>query len=399
MKKIVFYLFFYTKRQLKQRSFLLLLLLLPVLVGIFSHAQQNETSTISIALYLTQEDASQKVSLSSSDSIRPSLPEVSALLDTLLKESHRIGDSSVRFYLCDNLETLENDVQTGKAECGYCIPDTLYEFLSENQKHHLIQVVASPATTLSNLTNEILYASLFREYALYTLQTYLVQESPFSAGALLSEVASNPSGFFTLTADLYHRYLTDGSTFCFSYDERDVSNSKDYNTTVGHDTGNENELINTSALQSDSMLLSPIRGLIALFIMIAGFCGGYFYYNDKENHVYDNRTYGAIHRLQALSILIPTALISMMGLFCLYASHKNASLPKEIGSLLAYDFLVILVLWLLLKLFKNKLLFVSCIPVFVLGSCVFTPIFVDITAYLPMLKPLQYLFLPYYYLM
>ena len=380
MKKFLIYFKLYTKRQLKQISFLLLLVSLPILVSFLTSLQKTEDTSISVALYVTHSDDTPMHTTAAP------LPEVSDLITNLMEDSHRIGDAVLHFYTCDSLETLDLDVQTGKAECGYLIPDSLYHSLAANKKSHLIQVITSPSTTLSMVTNEMVYASLFREYALYTLQNYLLQESPFSTGTLQTSISSDKKGFLTRVKDLYANHLTDGSTFSFSYDTANVSPDKiPMENTISMNT-------------NDSILLAPIRGLIALFIMIAGFCGGYFYYNDKENHVYDNRTPGAILRLQALSIFIPTLLISIMGLFCLQFSHLRTSIGSELLRFLWYDALVVLILWLLLQFLHSKLLFVSCIPVFVLGSCIFTPIFIDVTTYLPMLKPLQYLFLPYYFL-
>jgi len=380
MKKIITCFSLYTKRQLKHISFLILLVSLPLLVSVLSTLQRVENTSISIALYVTHTNP-----VAVATGITP-LPEVSDLTDDLLKNSHKIGDTVLHFYLCNALEDLELDVQTGRAECGYIIPDSIYHSLSMNKKNHLIQVITSPSTTLSMVTNEMVYASLFRPYALYTLQDYLLQESPFSTGALQASVTSDKARFLTRISDLYNSYLSDGSTFSFSYDALNSSTDKIHT---------EKDM---SITTSNAIFLAPIRGLIALFIMVAGFCGGYFYYNDKENHVYDNRTPGAILRLQALSIFIPTFLISIMGIFCLQFSHMRTSIGSELLRFLGYDALVVLILWLLLQFLHNKLLFVSCIPVFVLGSCVFTPIFIDITTYLPMLKPLQYLFLPYYFL-
>lgn len=400
MKKIWIYCFLYGKKQVKQKSFLVLLLILPILVGFCAHLQRTTDTSIRIGLYIS-ENTLQTLD-SPMDSHGPTLPTVSDLIQRLTEETYHIGDAAILFYPCDTLSQLENDVAKGSAECGYVIPDSLYISLQQNEKNHLIQVVTSPTTTLSAVTNEMVYASLFREYARYTLQDYLWKESPLFADANGDISAADRTSFFQHVSDLYEKYLTNDSTFCFTYDTD--SRTPDSTHALGSDTINPDvSTLDSTNFKPDndhapSILLSPVRGLIALFIMIAGFTGGYSYYHEKENHVYDNRTSHAVRRLQALSIFIPTFLISVMGLFCLLFSHGFTSLTQELPAMAYYDLIVVLFIWILMQLIPNKLLFVSFIPIFVLGSCVFTPIFIDITTYLPMLKPVQYLFLPYYYL-
>lgn len=347
MKKSIIYLLYFTKRQLKQISFCLLLILLPCCTFAFSKINMNRDTSVSVALY------------SDSDALN-------FFFDKLSKR-----DGNLYFYVCKDKASLYQDVATGRAECGYLIPSTLYRSLDANQKNNLIQVIVSPSSTLTNIINEVVYSELFEEYSLHLLKNFILNESPLT----VTEHAKSYDYYLAKASKLYHNHMTDGSTFHFIYQS---TYEKTSNVTY--------------------ILLAPIRGFISLFIFLSAFCGCIHFYNDKENHVYDNRTKNAIHGLQILSIAIPTILISMMGLFCLLFAGIMNTLWMEIGTLLLYDLLVILFVFLLSCIVRKKYLFISSIPVFLLGSILFTPIFIDISTFIPSIRPIQYLFLPFYYL-
>lgn len=347
MKKLFTYLLYFTKRQLKQISFCLLLILLPCCTYVFSQMNLNRDTSIHVALYSGSDDAD-------------------SLIEKLTNR-----DGNIYFYKCADEDSLYQDVSTGRAECGYLIPSTLYRSLDANQKNNLIQVVVSPSSTLTNVINEVVYSELFEEYALHLLENFIRNESPLPT---LGSFKSADS-YIDKAAQVYRSHLTDGSTFHFIY-----------------------QSAYQKAVTVKYILIAPIRGFISLFIFLSAFCGCIHFYNDKENHVYDNRTKRSIYHLQILSITIPTLLMSLVGLFCLFFAGIMNRIWMEISIILIYNLLVILFVFLLSCIIHKKYAFISTIPVFLLGSILFTPIFIDISAFIPSMKPIQYLFLPFYYL-
>lgn len=346
MKSLLTHIFYFTKRQLKQVPFLLLLLLFPLCIAAFTHINHTEDTTIRVALYTDSDSGA-----------------TAPLIENLLH-----NDGNIHFYVCEDKASVYTDVAVGHAECGYLIPSTLYDSLDQKHKSNLIEVIESPSTVLSHVINEVVYAKIFNSYALHLLKEYITTDSPFADSSILSDIIAK-------TDSLYYTHMTDQSTFHF-----------DYTATYQAQT-----------LQKQ-VLLSPIRGFIALFIFLAGFCGCINYYNDKENHIFDNRALSARFQLQILSILIPALLTTLMGYICLFFADLITQPLYEIAALLLYNFLVLLFMLVLSHIVKQKVLFTSTISIFCIGSLLFTPVFIDVTAYLPILKPLQLCFLPYYYL-
>lgn len=347
MKKLLTYLLYFTKRQLKQISFCLLLILLPCCIYVFSQLNLNRDTSIHVALYSDSE-------------------ETDSLIEKLTNR-----DGNLYFYKCADEASLYQDVSTGRAECGYLIPSTLYHSLDASQKSNLIQVVISPSSTLTKVINEVVYSELFEEYALHLLENFIRNESPLPTLGTLKSADS----YIDKAAQIYRSHLTDGSTFHFIY-----QSSYQREVTVKY------------------ILIAPIRGFISLFIFLSAFCGCVHFYNDKENHVYDNRTKRAIYHLQILSITIPASLMSLIGLLCLFFAGIMNRIWTEIGMIFIYNLFVILFVFLLSCIIHKKYVLLSVIPVFLLGCILFTPIFIDISAFIPSMKPIQYLFLPYYYL-
>ncbi len=347
MKSFFIYLLYFTKRQLKQISFCLLLILLPCFTYVFSQMNANRDTSIHVALY------------SDSDT-------VDSLIEKLIKR-----EGNLYFYQCADEASLYQDVSSGRAECGYLIPSTLYRSLDANQKNNLIQVVVSPSSTLTNVINEVVYSELFEEYTLHLLQNFIRNDSPLPA---LGSIKSADL-YIDKAAQDYRSHLTDGSTFHFIY-------KSTYQKEV----------------TAKYILIAPIRGFVSLFIFLSAFCGCIHFYNDKENHVYNNRTKRAIYHLQILSITIPTSLMSLVGLFCLFFAGIMDRAWMEIIIILLYDLMVILFVFLFSCIIQKKYILISAIPVFLVGSIIFTPIFIDISAFIPSIKPVQYLFLPFYYL-
>lgn len=355
MGKIAATVYFFTKRQLKQVSFLGILLLFSIFTLLFAQSSQTEDPRISVALYTPVES------------------ENTASFDLVQKLSATNGNFT--FYHCDSEEELYTDVSTAKAECGYIFPTDLFEKLDLNKKNNLVDVVVSPSTTMNKIINEVVYAEVFEEYSLHLLTGYLLNESPLSADF---PQALSPGSLEHEIETLYRSHMTDGSTFSFAYHTKATN-------------------LGTDSSEKTSLLLTPIRGLIAVFIFLSGFCGATNYYKDSEAHVFDNRTLRVKHSLRLLSISIPVFLSSAAGFLCLVSADLSQGILPELIALFAYSLLVIVFCTTLSLLVPNTLLFSSLIPIFMLGSLIFTPVFIDVAIFLPALKPVSRLFIPYYY--
>ena len=228
------------KRILKEPVFYLLLLCMIGSCLLLSRFSSVDNETVRVGIYLEDSTA---------------YPGEYASIRTLFTEYQ----GTFSFCLEPSVEALQQQVIMNEYECGYVIPSDLFESLANKQMRNLVDLYVNQNTTLSLLSNEVVFSILFDEYAFQILRNYLAQD-PLLA-------AEDPDEIDSSARELYLSYLSGESTFNFDYEYL----GEDLNTDLNADTG------------SATML----NGFIAIFVMIAGFIGAYRYLHDRELHVFD----------------------------------------------------------------------------------------------------------------
>lgn len=353
----LFYMLF--KQYIQKPECLLLLLSLPVLTILFSHVAKTEEQPIQAVCYIpsvTRED----------------LDDIAADSDTTLQAStaleslaHKLStyDGLYTFRLCASEQEVYDAVAANRAECGYIFSETLYEELLSGNLKGLVTTVASPSTTMLPVINETVYSLVFEDLALLSLERYLEEDSVVSAEYdILYDNAE--------IEELYQKYMLGDSTFHFEYD----GSPKDYRLTT------------------TTVLLSPIRGLLSVLLLLSALTGAISYYRLAENPIFDT------WKVRIGCISIPVLCTIPVMLLCIYFAGLGAGIGKEICFLVLYATVCVLTTIFLTILIKKRVIFTSLLPLYILACLVFTPVFIDISVFLPAMKPLSYLFLPYYYL-
>ena len=134
----------------------------------------------------------------------------------------------------------------------------------------------------------------------------------------------------------------------------------------------------------------PIRGFIAVLLLVSGLAGGVTWLNDKECKL----PVSAI-----CSISIPLLFMSISAILTLFLTEEAHSFRKEIGIFFIYLLLLIIFVRLLLLFIKNPTILTVSIPVLTLGSLIYCPIFVNLGTLMPFFRIIEKLFPPYYYLL
>ncbi len=352
----LFYMLF--KQYIRKPESMLLLLSLPVLTILFSHVAKTQEQPIQAVCYIpsvTQEE------LDDAADTDTALQAATALASLAHKLS--MYDGLYTFRLCTSEQEVYDAVAANRAECGYIFSETLYEELLSGNLKGLITTVASPSTTMLPVINETVYSLVFEDLALLSLEQYLAEDSAVSAEYdILYDNAQ--------IEELYQKYLLGDSTFHFEYD----GSPKDYRLTT------------------TTVLLSPIRGLLSVLILLSALTGAISYYRLAENPVFDT------WKIRAACIIIPVLCTIPVMLLCIHFADLGAGLGKEICLLILYAAVCVIATFLLTLLIKKRVIFTSLLPLYILACLVFTPVFIDISVFLPALRPLSYLFLPYYYL-
>lgn len=332
------------KQTIKKPAIIVLLLIMPILAVLIKHIMPTASEDLHItALYYLDADND----------------KAQELYDAL--EDY---DGLFVFEPASSERELISAVDRGQAECGYIIDSDIYEKMAKHKYRDSIEVVVSDSTTLMPVINETLYAIIFPTATKTDVTSYLENDSA---------VASYYNDIFTTNTidELYDMYFTNGSTFQFEYsDEPD-----DYTFT------------------KESILLSPLRGILALLILIAGFSGGLAYYREAENPVF------ALKRVRFTFIMVPIILLSISTVISLIIGGIFENLLTELSALLLYDFLCIIICFILSLIIKKGSLYAGILPVIILGCLVFTPIIIDLEGLIPILDKLSYIWPTKYYLM
>lgn len=347
------------KQYIRKPECLLLLLSLPVLTILFSHVAKTEEQPIQAVCYIpsvTQEDLDDLA-----DDSDTALQASTALASLARKLS--MYEGLYTFRLCASEQEVYDAVAANRAECGYIFSETLYEELLDGNLKGLITTVASPSTTMLPVINETVYSLVFEDLALLSLEQYLADGSAVSTDY---DVLYDDA----MIEELYQKYMLGDSTFHFEYD----GSPEDYRLTT------------------TTVLLSPIRGLLSVLLLLSALTGAISYYRLAENPVFDT------WKVRIGCIAIPVLCTIPVMLLCIHFAGLGAGPGKEICLLILYAVVCVIATFLLTLLIKKRVIFTSLLPLYILACLVFTPVFIDISVFLPALQPLSYLFLPYYYL-
>ncbi len=350
------------KRICKNTRFLLLLLLFPVCLFALSRSfSAEEDSRIPVGLCIETEDT---------------------LAQTLCRKLVDSEDSLFRFFLAPSAEELTRLVQSGRAECGYLFRKPLQEELDKRHQNNLITVLVSENTTCKSILNELVYANLFEEYALSLLKDSLhtAAHLPFTeeaaAAFLLPPVTDKE------IERSYRSHLRNGDTFSFEINFITADVSAEY-----------------AADGSTSVSLPVFRGFTAVFLLLCGFLALLTVHADRKNGLYA-RLHGIQRPLCAFftmcSALLPAAAVSLLGLA---VSGCFTGVLREFTALLCYFLCLIAFYALLGTLIRNHTMLCAAFPMLLLCSLVFTPVFVDISAFFPWAKVIRYALPTYYYLL
>ncbi len=347
------------KQYIRKPEYLLLLLSLPILTILISHVSKAEEQPILAVCYIPSV-SEETLNDMTYDSYTPCHVDTAL---TLLAHRLQRYDGLYTFRLCASEQEVYNAVAASRAECGYIFSEDLYRELLDGNLKDLITTVASPSTTMLPVINETVYSLVFEDLSLLSLEQYLAGDSAVSTkyGVLYDDA---------MIEELYHRYMLGDSTFRFEYD----GSPKDYRLTAS------------------AVLLSPIRGLLSVLMLLSALTGAISYYRLAENPVFDT------WKVRIGCIVIPVLCTVPVMLLCIYFAGLGVGIGREILFLLLYAAACVIETLLLTLFIKKRVIFTSLLPLLILACLVFTPVFIDLSVFLPALKPLSYLFLPYYYL-
>lgn len=342
MKKLGIRFWLLNKRLLKTYSFLVLLCLVPILVAGVRAGAGEESGIARILLYLPDPE-----------------DELAAEIASALTEHNRV----LYFERCDSEEEGRKAVEGFRADALWIFPEDMKGALAGAAAKgpglggDSVTVVQREDDVRMLFTRQILCAELYPAFS-YELYTDFVRR----------ECGLEEAGEEELQ-EAYNSTVVEGSLFRLVYLDGGEAEEGDY-------------------------LLSPLRGLLAMWLVLCGFAGTMYYMRDEQGGVYSRLSAGK-RFLWALGVqgvllgdgtAVMLAALKLAGVFTVWR--------REIPAGILFACCVLAFCNLLRLLCCRPEWLGSCIPLLLIGMLILCPVFLDAAG--P--KLLQYLLPPYYYL-
>lgn len=371
MKSTGVWFFFSCKRYLRKVSFLLILLVLPAVTFLVRRLEKEEGQEVRIAVCAEAAEEHRTGA---------EIPLEMELAESLMKGENAGEGGLFHFYICQDEEQVKNQVASGQAECGYVISGDLRRRLDEQDYKRCIRVYSAPSTVLADLSTEVVFAALMKLYGReifldYVMKAGIVQEVLQDAGVW----TGNDGGIEAAAGELYDKWLNNGSTFRFDYH---------YRKQAGKGESEETKTVR----------VFPVRGIVAVYLLLAGLYSAVMLGCDERKGMFVplSPVRRFICRLAVLGAPVFLAALSAFG--ALKTGGCLEEPVREMTVMGLYVLAVCIFSYILKTVCKTPWALCSLIPMFLVGSLIFAPVFVDIRQFFPEWGWIEKLFLPSYYL-
>ena len=345
MKKIVKWFLLMHKRLYKKVTFLLILVLIPMLVMSYRAVARDESGLLTVALACKGEDAT------------------AAEMMQELKD----GSDLIRFVICDDPQTAEAMVIHQEADAAWIfdddLEDAIYRFATKPlRKNAFVQILEGESTIPMKLIREKLSGVIFARTSRAYYLDYLRQNVP--------EVKDVPD---ETLLQYYDDFASEATFFEFAY----------------LDGGSREE-----TTESTGYLLSPVRGMLAVVIVLGGLAAAMYYMQDETRGTFSLVPQNKKSLVEFGCQVITVGNVSSVALIALVASGLVGSIGRELLLLVLYTLSTALFCMTMRRLWRRVGVLGALLPVLVVGMLVICPVFFD----LAVLRQFQYLFPPTYYI-
>ena len=335
------------KRLLKRYSFILMLVLLPLLLFGLKSVSKEESGILHIALVLEENSYI-------NNEIKKELTDKESII--LIKEER-------------NKDEALSMLKSGKFDAVWILPKNIEEKINKylSKGDYLIEVYEKENSTILNLAREKLYKAVnpFISYQVY--EKYMHK--------LLSYNELNDGEKKAIDTDLkkyYNKQDIDKNLLKFVYIDGDEYVEKQDKKTY---------------------LLSPVRGLVAMWLVLCAMAVNIYFLQDEKSGLFvwiDRKSRWLFSLAYQFAIMFNLALFSALILWLMKMGEGGLRQLLAMGVLLVS---AIAFTSLLRLVFRNMNILISLIPIMLLYLLISAPIFIDIGY-----KGIQGLSPIYYYL-
>ena len=346
MKKILTWILLFQKRILKKPMFQITILLIPILLFLLFTFNKSSDSLVRVALISGNDEYSQN------------------FVKDLLDSSNHV----ISYYQCYDESQMRKDVLTGKAECGYIMPDDMPRKIaqfSSKKKQGIITAIVKKESISTKIVNEIIYGRLFSERAYPVLKDFINEKQPDRLTPAEDEKMY----------DAFSKYLIEPLMFSFEYAD-----------------GSKNDLLNNDD-SSHNYYMLPVRGILSVLILISSMSGVLMLSNDDRKNTWGFIRLSKRPAFNYFYIFMSILPIAICSLAAIFITGISTNVLNEIRLMVLYTLLLTGFSSLLKALIKNIYVLCSLIPVTVLLSLIICPVFIDIGSIVPQTRFVR-LFLP-----
>ncbi len=345
MKHLGKWLLLLNKRLYKKLTFLLILALIPALVLGYGLVAQEESGVMTIAL--TQEGND-------------------PLAETVMQDLKE-NTNLIRFVFCDSPESARKMVSDSKADAAWIFAADMeakvYKFVQNPVKENsFVRVVEQGSSIPLKLAREKLSGTIFGYCSATMYLTYIRNNVP-----QLDEMSDE-----TLM-EYYNNFDHNIDLFQFTYLEG---------------------LSGTEDAKNANYLLTPIRGMLAIIVVLGALAAAMYYIRDEQAG-----TFALVPQRRKASVefscqMIAVVNISAVVLIAMLLAGLAGNIGRELLILALYAISTALFGMTVRRLCGNLATVGTALPLLVVVMLVICPVFFD----LGVLRALQYLFPPTYYI-
>lgn len=360
--KLITWYIMLNKRLFRKKSFIAVLILLPFLAWGLSEVSKQESGILTVALVAAKYDAADN--------------DIGALEDskdlTEVIENIKESGSVIHFIDADSEEDAYNLILSHEVDAAWVFPASLKKAASSylGKFKPVVKVIQKEEGTLYDLSKEIIYKNIFPyiSYAAYRGYMYNIFGK-----------TSKDKDFDNEIKAAYESINIKDNIVEFDY--------------IGSESSPENQ----TDINQRGYLLSPLRGLMAVWLMLCGFAAAMYYKSDLQAGLFtwlDSDLQPVTGLAYIFSILINSGI---MVLAAFAVSGVFTSLYAEIINMLMLIIAVSGFCSLVGILCKSIHQIAAIMPLSLIASIVLSPVFADIgVRRLQILTPLFYYLKAFY---
>lgn len=333
------------KRLYKKVTFLLILVLIPVLVMGYGAVAREESGLFTVALACQTEDITARQ----------------------LMQELKDGSDLVRFVICEDPETARAMVNGQRADAAWIFDGDLEEAIKRfavdpSRKNAFVQIIEGESSVPLKLIREKLSGVVFSRSSKACFLDYLRKNVPGVAEATDEELLR-----------YYDEFAAEATFFEFAYLDGEVKDE---------------------TAQNSNYLLSPVRGLLAVVIVLGGLAAAMYYMQDEKMGTFSLVPQKRKALVEFGCQLIAVLNVAVVALAALAFAGITVALGRELVMLILYALSTALFCMTLRRICGSIGALGTLLPVLVVGMLVVCPVFFDLAA----LRYVQYLFPPTYYI-